>query len=107
MATRRPMLRVFWKTGLERPERLEDALEAIRVLCEPVEPPRDDQVFYRYFSAAEHGNADQLKENEPKRLSLYKLTGSLLRANIASTSSSALAVLPRSKGARRCWPGTA
>ena len=55
-------------------ERLEQALEAIRAVCERVEHPRDDQAFYRYFSAAEHGNAEQLKENEPKRLSLYRLT---------------------------------
>jgi type I restriction enzyme R subunit len=32
-------------------ERLEEALEAVRALCEPVEPPRDDQAFYRYFSS--------------------------------------------------------
>jgi type I restriction enzyme R subunit len=67
-------------------ERLEDALESIRALCEPVEPPRDDQAFYRYFSSADHGNAAQLKENEPQRLALYKLAASLVRAyaNIAS-----------------------
>jgi type I restriction enzyme R subunit len=58
-----------------RPERLEEALEAVRALCEPVEPPRDDQAFYRYFSSSEHGNADQLKANEPQRLALYKLVG--------------------------------
>ncbi len=61
-------------------ERLEEALEAVRALCEPVEPPRDDQAFYRYFSSSEHGNAAQLKANEPQRLALYKLTASLVRA---------------------------
>ncbi len=67
-------------------ERLEDALEQVRALCEPVELPRDDQAFYRYFSSAEHGNAAQLKENEPQRLTLYKLTAALVRAyaNIAN-----------------------
>jgi type I restriction enzyme, R subunit len=67
-------------------ERLEEALEAVRALCEPVEPPRDDQAFYRYFSSSEHGNAAQLKANEPQRLALYKLTASLVRAyaNLAS-----------------------
>jgi len=61
-------------------ERLEEALEAIRALCEPVEPPRDDLAYYRYFSSKEHGNAEQLKANEPQRLALYKLTASLVRA---------------------------
>jgi type I restriction enzyme R subunit len=61
-------------------ERLEDALEAVRALCEPVAPPRDDQAFYRYFSSAEPGDAVQLKANEPQRLALYKLTAALVRA---------------------------
>jgi len=67
-------------------ERLEEALEAVRALCEPVEPPRDDQAFYRYFSSSEHGNVDQLKANEPQRLALYKLVSALVRAyaNLAS-----------------------
>jgi type I restriction enzyme R subunit len=41
--------------------------------------------YLRYFCAVESGNADQLKENEPKRLALYKMTAGLLRAyaNIA------------------------
>ncbi|RYZ67344.1 MAG: DUF3387 domain-containing protein, partial [Proteobacteria bacterium] len=51
-----------------------------------VEPPRDDQAFYRFFSSKEHGNAAQLKANEPQRLTLYKLASSLVRAyaNIAN-----------------------
>ena len=61
-------------------ERLEETLEAVRALCEPVEPPKDSLAYFRYFSAKEAGNAEQLKENEPKRLSLYKLTASLVRA---------------------------
>lgn len=67
-------------------ERLEEALEAVRALCEPVEPPRDDDAYYRYFSSAEHGNTDQLKANEPQRLALYRLVAALVRAyaNLAS-----------------------
>ncbi|HMI84206.1 MAG TPA: type I restriction endonuclease subunit R [Polyangiaceae bacterium] len=61
-------------------ERLEEALEAVRALCEPVAPPRDDQAFYRYFSSSEHGNGAQLKANEPQRLALYKLASGLVRA---------------------------
>ncbi len=61
-------------------ERLEEALEAVRALCEPVEASRDQQAFFRYFSSKDHGNAEQLKANEPQRLSLYKLTAALVRA---------------------------
>jgi len=61
-------------------ERLEEAREAVKALCEPVAPPRDTAAYLRYFCAAESGNMAQLKENEPKRVALYKLTGAYLRA---------------------------
>ena len=61
-------------------ERLEEALEAIRALCESVAMPKDQAAYLRYFSSKESGNAAQLKANEPQRLSLYKLTASLVRA---------------------------
>jgi len=61
-------------------QRLEEALEAVRALCEPVEAPKDQLAYFRYFSSSEHGNAEQLKDNEPQRLSLYKLTAALMRA---------------------------
>ena len=67
-------------------EDLEAAREAIKALCEPVAPPRDEPAYFHYFCAKDSGNAEQLKENEPKRLKLYKFTASLLRAyaNLAS-----------------------
>ena len=61
-------------------ERLEEAREAVRALCEPVDPPRDSAAYRRYFCSAESGNAGQLKDNEPKRVALYRLVASLLRA---------------------------
>jgi len=61
-------------------ERLEEAREAVKALCEPVEPPRDTAAYVRYFCATESGNAEQLKENEPKRVALYKLAAAYLRA---------------------------
>jgi type I restriction enzyme R subunit len=61
-------------------ERLEEAREAVKALCEPVEPPRDSAAYLRYFCAAESGNAEELKENEPKRVALYKLAAAYLRA---------------------------
>ena len=61
-------------------ERLEDTREATKALCEPVDPPRDTPAYLRYFCAAESGNAAQLKDNEPRRVALYKLVGGFLRA---------------------------
>ena len=61
-------------------ERLEEAQETVRALCELVEPPKDSAAHLRYFCAQESGNAEQLKENEPKRLSLYKHVAEFVRA---------------------------
>ena len=67
-------------------ERLDETLEAVRALCEPVEAPKDQQAYYRYFSSQESGNAVQLKANEPQRLSLYKHVAALVRAYAAIAS---------------------
>ena len=61
-------------------ERLEEAREAVKALCEPVEPPRDSAAYRRYFCAADSGNAGQLKENESKRVALYRHVAAFLRA---------------------------
>ncbi|HEX7331077.1 MAG TPA: type I restriction endonuclease subunit R [Pyrinomonadaceae bacterium] len=61
-------------------ERLEEAREAVKAICEPVELPRDTQDYLRYFCARESGNATELKDNEPKRVTLYKLVAAYLRA---------------------------
>ena len=53
-------------------ERLEDAREKIKELCEPVEPPRDTAAYIRYFCQGEN--------SERKRLTLYRLTASFVRA---------------------------
>ena len=61
-------------------ERLEEAREVIKALCEPVAPPKDTIDYIRYFCAKDTTDKDALKENEPKRIALYKLTASLIRA---------------------------
>jgi type I restriction enzyme, R subunit len=61
-------------------ERLEETREAIKALCEPVEPPKDTQAYLRYFCAKDTSDKDALKDNEPKRIALYKLAVSLIRA---------------------------
>ena len=61
-------------------ERLEEAREAVKALCEPVEPPRDSAAYRRYFCAAESGDAAQLDANEAKRVALYRHVAAFLRA---------------------------
>jgi type I restriction enzyme, R subunit len=61
-------------------ERLDEALEAIKALVEPVEPPQNTIDFIRYFCGKDTENPDELKDTEPRRVALYKLTISLIRA---------------------------
>ena len=61
-------------------ERLEETREAVKALCEPVEPPRDSAAYIRYFCGQDAGNLEQLKANEPKREKLYKFTAAFVRA---------------------------
>jgi type I restriction enzyme R subunit len=61
-------------------EDLDEALERLRALCEPVSPPRNTLQYQRYFCAAEPGDAAQLKANEHKRVELYKSVAATLRA---------------------------
>ncbi len=65
-------------------ERLDQALEAIAMLCDPVPPPKTELEYIHYFC----GNteiSDDLKDHEPQRVALYKATATLVRAyaNIA------------------------
>jgi len=66
-------------------EKLDEALEAIKALCEAVEPPKDTMAHIRYFCGKNTENPDEIKDTEPRRVSLYKLTIALIRAyaNIA------------------------
>ncbi|GAB3124780.1 type I restriction endonuclease subunit R [Glaciibacter psychrotolerans] len=66
--------------GEQERKDLDDALERIRALCEPVSPPKETLQYQRYFCAVDAGNADQLKTNEPKRVELYKSVSALVRA---------------------------
>ena len=72
-------------------EDLDDALEKIRAICEPVEPPKNTLQYQQYFCAKEQGNAEQLKANEPKRVELYKAVSGVTRsfANLANEMTAA------------------
>lgn len=77
---------ILLKDRLEKGrERLDNALEEIAILCEPVEPPKDSLAYIRYFCGNPE-NEDDLKDSEVKRTALYKQTVALIRAyaNIAA-----------------------
>ena len=64
-------------------EDLDDALDQVRAVCEPVPAPRERRDYFRFFAAADPGDADALKENEPGRLAFYKYVAKLVRAYAA------------------------
>jgi len=60
-------------------EKLDEALESMELLCEPVQPPKSELEHIHYFC----GNTevpDDLKEHEPQRAALYKSTAAVVRA---------------------------
>ena len=71
-------------------ERLDAAVEALALLCEPVEPPRTALEHIHYFCGNTEIAAD-LAEREPRRVALYKGVVALIRAyaNIADDLTSA------------------
>ena len=60
-------------------EKLDTALEAVAMLCEPVLQPKGELQHIHYFC----GNSeipDELQAHEPQRVALYKATAGLMRA---------------------------
>jgi type I restriction enzyme, R subunit len=66
-------------------ERLDECLESIKALVEPISNVKDSLCCIRYFCGNPE-NADDLKETEQRRVALYKQTVALIRAyaNIAN-----------------------
>jgi type I restriction enzyme R subunit len=60
-------------------KRLDEALEQIKALCEPVALPKDIHDYIHYF-CGDPENKDDLKETEQKRIAFYRHTVSLIRA---------------------------
>jgi type I restriction enzyme R subunit len=81
------MMKARLDTGRKR---LDDAVEALALLCEPVEPPRGELEHIRYFCGNTEIAAD-LAAHEPQRVMLYKGVVTLLRAwaNVADELGSA------------------
>lgn len=66
-------------------ERLENARENVKALCEPVEEPKSIVNYQKYFVGLSD-NKEAIKNNEAKRILLYKCVVALIRAysNIAN-----------------------
>ena len=64
---------------------LDEALEAIRALVEPVPNPKNTVDYLRYFATVD-GDVELLKANEQKRVALYKAVTTVARtyANLAN-----------------------
>jgi len=63
-------------------EKLDETLENIQTLCEPVKPPKGMDEYFEYFcgSSNELDNTEQLKETSQQRFMYYKITSTLVRA---------------------------
>ncbi|MEZ5759095.1 MAG: type I restriction endonuclease subunit R [Emcibacteraceae bacterium] len=60
-------------------EKLEASRETIKAVCEPVMEPRNQEDYIRYF-CGDVTQKEDLGENEPKRIALYKAAASFVRA---------------------------
>lgn len=60
-------------------ERLDTALEAVALVCEPVLPPKDSLAHMRYFCGNPEIEQD-LKDRDSRRTALYRETVGLIRA---------------------------
>lgn len=66
-------------------EDLDNSLESVKALCEGVLPPKGETEYIHYFCGKDK-TQEELKENEPKRVELYKIAAKLIRSfsNIAN-----------------------
>ena len=60
-------------------KRLDEAREALRYLCEPVQLPREVEQYLHYF-CGDAANPNALNENETLRISFYKAVAVYVRA---------------------------
>jgi type I restriction enzyme R subunit len=65
--------------------RLDISLESIKAFCEPVDHPKEREQYFKYFHDS-NAEGEELKKYEMRRVILYKLVVSLIRAyaNIAN-----------------------
>ena len=85
-------------------ERLEEAREGVKALCEPVEPPRDTAAYLRLLRRRERRRraTQRQRTRTPDALQAYKLTAALLRAyaNVANEIGKPAIPRPRRRRSR-------
>lgn len=59
--------------------RLEETLEELKALCEPVDKPHGTAQYMAYFCGSDPSDEEAVKDDQEKRSKLYKLTRSLIR----------------------------
>jgi type I restriction enzyme R subunit len=67
-------------------KKLQETLEEIRALCEPVEKPHGTAQYMDYFCKADLSDDAGVKVDQEKRTKLYKLTRSLIRTYVEMAS---------------------
>lgn len=60
-------------------ERLNETREAIKAICEPVLEPREQKQYFDHFIGSA-SDKTAVKDNEPKRIALYKAAAKFVRA---------------------------
>ncbi len=65
---------------------IDQALETVKALCEPVMEPRGTADYLHYFCAKNASDKNALANNEPLRITLYQAVSALIRAygNVAN-----------------------
>ncbi|EHE6946908.1 HsdR family type I site-specific deoxyribonuclease [Vibrio cholerae] len=63
-------------------EDLDNALDAVKAICEPVKAPRDTKDYIQFFCGVSGDNKGDLGEKEALRLTMYQAVAKLLRAYV-------------------------
>ena len=61
-------------------KRLDESLEQVKALCEPVDSPHGTEQYMAFFCSAHPDDAEAVKLDQEKRTKFYKLTRTLIRA---------------------------
>ena len=61
-------------------KRLDESLEQVKALCEPVNSPHGTEQYLAFFCSADHEDTESVRLDQEKRTKFYKLTRILIRA---------------------------
>jgi hypothetical protein len=76
--------------------RLEAAIDALREVCEPVNPPKIARDYVNYFGARNPANVEMVRKHEPRRRRFYDAVDAYVAAYTAiAPEMAAAAYLPQ------------